>query len=173
MKKSIILIESRVKIKIIDKANKMKILSTGLGMVLIALGLLAFAYFAVIFSDTISLPRGDLTLAEASVECELMETNSRWAYDGGFDDCVTFRAGKLTAAEAKIECELMEANSKGTFPGGVDACESFYKSFGNNAGLNSQYNFEIMRWSAFLSFVFTFLGGLMLYYADRPRKEKL
>ena len=74
MKKSIILIESRVKIKIIDKANKMKILSTGLGMSLIALGLLAFAYFAVTFSETISLPRGDLTLAEATVECELKET---------------------------------------------------------------------------------------------------
>ena len=172
MKKSIILIESRVKIKIIDKANKMKILSTGLGMVLIALGLFAFAYFAVTFSDTISLPRGDLTLAEANVECELKETNSRWAYDGGFDDCVVFHVGKLTAAEAKIECELMEANSKGTFSGGVDACEVFYTS-GKKLGLNSQYNFEIMRWSAFLSFVFTFLGGLLLYYSERPNKEKL
>ena len=57
--------------------------------------------------------------------------------------------------------------------GGIDAGEVFYKSFGKNAGLNSQYNFEMMRWSAFLSFVFTFLGGLMLYYSDRPNNEKL
>ena len=76
----------------------------------------------------------------------------------------------LIESRVKIECELMEANSKGTFSGGVDACEVFYTS-GKKAGLNSQYNFEIMRWSAFLSFVFTFLGGLMLYYADRPNKE--
>ncbi len=143
----------------------MKILSTGLGMTFIAIGLLAFAYLAMIVSETISPSKGKWTLAEATVECELKETNSRWAYDGGFDDCVIFHVGKLTAAEATAECELLEANYKASFPGGVEPCEVFYNG-GKNAGLNL-HSFEMMRWSGFLSFIFICLGSLMLYYADR------
>lgn len=59
-----------------------------LGFLFITIGLLCLLYLVMIFGDTISPTLGGLTEAEASVECEFLETNSRWAYDGGFNDCV-------------------------------------------------------------------------------------
>ena len=44
----------------------------------------------MIFGEEIVPILGGLTFAEASVECDLMEGNSRWSYDGSFDDCVDY-----------------------------------------------------------------------------------
>ena len=60
------------------------------GMLLITLGLFACLYLLIIFGEKIAPILGGLTFAEASVECELMEGDSRWSYDGGFDDCVAY-----------------------------------------------------------------------------------
>ena len=60
------------------------------GMLLITLGLFACLYLLIIFGEKIVPILGGLTFAEASVECDLMEDNSRWSYDGGFDDCVDY-----------------------------------------------------------------------------------
>ena len=60
------------------------------GMLLITLGLFACLYLLIIFGEKIVPILGGLTFAEASVECELMEGDSRWSYDGGFDDCVVY-----------------------------------------------------------------------------------
>tara|TARA_B100001564_G_scaffold253089_1_gene215182 strand:- start:250 stop:591 length:342 start_codon:yes stop_codon:yes gene_type:complete len=60
------------------------------GMLLITLGLFACLYLLIIFGEKIFPILGGLTFAEASVECDLMEDNSRWSYDGGFDDCVDY-----------------------------------------------------------------------------------
>ena len=150
--------------------ENMKSLSTLLGMTFMGIGLLVLAYSAVVLSDVISPPRGDLTLAEAILECEAKEINSQWAYDGGFDDCVAFRTGKLTAAEAKTECALMEERLPGVFPGGVDACEVLYND-GQTASINFHYSYSMMLFSGCLSLLFLFVGGVMLYYADRPNKK--
>ena len=64
--------------------------NTMIGMLLITLGLFAFLHLLIIFGEEIVPILGGLTLAEASAECGLMEDDSRWAYDGGFDDCVDY-----------------------------------------------------------------------------------
>ena len=64
--------------------------NTMIGMLLITLGLFAFLHLLIIFGEEIVPILGGLTFAEASVECELMEGDSRWSYDGGFDDCVVY-----------------------------------------------------------------------------------
>ena len=61
-----------------------------IGMLLITLGLFSCLYLLMIFGEKIVPILGGLTFAEASVECELMEGDSRWSYDGGFDDCVVY-----------------------------------------------------------------------------------
>ena len=60
------------------------------GMLFITLGLFACLYLLIMFGEKIVPILGGLTFAEASVECELMEGDSRWSYDGGFDDCVVY-----------------------------------------------------------------------------------
>ena len=64
--------------------------NTMIGMLLITLGLFAFLHLLIIFGEEIVPILGGLTFAEASVECELMEGDSRWSHDGGFDDCVVY-----------------------------------------------------------------------------------
>ena len=64
--------------------------TTVIGMLLITLGLFSCLYLLKIFGEEIVPILGGLTFAEASVECDLMEDNSRWSYDGGFDDCVDY-----------------------------------------------------------------------------------
>ena len=64
--------------------------TTVTGMLLITLGLFAFLHLLIIFGEEIVPILGGLTFAEASVECELMEGDSRWSYDGAFDDCVVY-----------------------------------------------------------------------------------
>ena len=61
-----------------------------IGMLLITLGLFSCLYLLMIFGEKIVPILGGLTFAEASVECDLMESNSRWSYVGGFDDCVDY-----------------------------------------------------------------------------------
>ena len=64
--------------------------TTVIGMLLITLGLFSCLYLLKIFGEEIVPILGGLTFAEASVECDLMESNSRWSYVGGFDDCVDY-----------------------------------------------------------------------------------
>ena len=64
--------------------------TTVIGMLLITLGLFSCLYLLMIFGEEIVPILGGLTFAEASVECDLMESNSRWSYVGGFDDCVDY-----------------------------------------------------------------------------------
>ena len=64
--------------------------NTVTGMLLITLGLFSCLYLLMIFGEEIVPILGGLTFAEASVECDLIEDNSRWSYDGGFDDCVDY-----------------------------------------------------------------------------------
>ena len=64
--------------------------TTVIGILLITLGLFSCLYLLMIFGEEIVPILGGLTFAEASVECELMEGDSRWSYDGGFDDCVVY-----------------------------------------------------------------------------------
>ena len=64
--------------------------TTVTGMLLITLGLFSCLYLLMIFGEEIVPILGGLTFAEANVECDLMEDNSRWSYDGGFDDCVDY-----------------------------------------------------------------------------------
>ena len=64
--------------------------ATVTGMLLITLGLFSCLYLLMIFGEEIVPILGGLTFAEANVECDLMEDNSRWSYDGGFDDCVDY-----------------------------------------------------------------------------------
>ncbi len=64
--------------------------NTVTGMLLITLGLFSCLYLLMIFGEEIVPILGGLTFAEASAECDLIEDNSRWSYDGGFDDCVDY-----------------------------------------------------------------------------------
>ena len=64
--------------------------ATVTGMLLITLGLFSCLYLLIMLGEKIVPILGGLTFAEASVECELMEGDSRWSYDGGFDDCVVY-----------------------------------------------------------------------------------
>ena len=64
--------------------------TTVIGMLLITLGLFSCLYLLIMLGEKIVPILGGLTFAEASVECELMEGDSRWSYDGGFDDCVVY-----------------------------------------------------------------------------------
>ena len=64
--------------------------TTVTGMLLITSGLFSCLYLLKIFGEKIVPILGGLTFAEASVECELMEGDSRWSYDGSFDDCVAY-----------------------------------------------------------------------------------
>ena len=64
--------------------------TTVTGMLLITLGLFSCLYLLMIFGEEIVPILGGLTFAEASVECDLIEDNSRWSYDGGLDDCVDY-----------------------------------------------------------------------------------
>lgn len=64
--------------------------TTVIGMLLITLGLFSCLYLLMIFGEEIVPILGGLTFAEASVECDLMDGNSRWSYVGGFDDCVDY-----------------------------------------------------------------------------------
>ena len=85
-----------------------------LGFLFISIGLFSLLYLVMIFGDTISPTLGVLTEAEARVECELMETNSRWAYDGGFHDCVDhYTADELLMKQ--IAYKFLPLGLSGTF----------------------------------------------------------
>ena len=61
-----------------------------LAFILITIGLFNFLYLIMILSEEILPTLTSLSVLEANIECELMERNTRWDYDGGLQDCVDY-----------------------------------------------------------------------------------